>query len=83
MLAILNRMIFKVFYQKDKTRTPRRETTEVLYLDLDVASENEGIIKGREILAANTDYVVEFIEGLSDEAVAYDRENGDFDITTF
>ncbi|MFR6224473.1 MAG: RNA polymerase epsilon subunit, partial [Lactococcus lactis] len=28
-------MIFKVFYQKDNTRSPRRETTEALYLDLD------------------------------------------------
>lgn len=76
-------MIFKVFYQKDKTRAPRRETTQIMYLDLDVEDEKAGIIAGREILAKNTDYIVEFIEGLSDDAVAYDKENGDFEITTF
>lgn len=54
-----------------------------MYLDLDVKDEKAGVIAGREILAQNTDYVVEFIEGLSDDAVAYDQENGNFEITTF
>ncbi|MGM9885768.1 MULTISPECIES: DNA-directed RNA polymerase subunit epsilon [unclassified Lactococcus] len=76
-------MIFKVFYQKDKTRAPRRENTQIMYLDLDVKDEKAGVIAGRELLASNTEYVVEFIEGLSDDAVAYDQENGDFEITTF
>lgn len=47
-------MIFKVFYQKDKSRSPRRETTETLYLDLDVATKEEGIIAARELLATKT-----------------------------
>ena len=76
-------MIFKAFYQVDKTRSPRRETTEVLYLDLDVASEREGVILAREILSANTKYHVEFIDALSDEAVEYEKEHGGFEITTF
>ncbi|CAM3224232.1 DUF1447 family protein [Lactococcus hircilactis] len=76
-------MIFKVFYQKDKSRAPRRETTQIMYLDLDVQDENAGVIAGRELLAQNTAYVVEFIQALSDDAVAYDQENGDFQITTF
>mgnify|MGYP004708117523 CR=1 FL=1 len=76
-------MIFKVFYQKDERRAPRRETTQIMYLDLDVQDENAGVIAGRELLAQNTAYVVEFIQALSDDAVAYDQENGDFQITTF
>ncbi len=76
-------MIFKVFYQTDKSRSPRRETTQILYLDLDVKDEKAGVIAGREILSKSTNYTVEFIEGLSDEAAAYERENGGLEITTF
>ncbi|EKF52082.1 RNA polymerase epsilon subunit [Lactococcus garvieae] len=76
-------MIFKAFYQVDKTRSPRRETTEVLYLDLDVTDTREGVILARELLAANTDYHVEFIDSLSDEAVEYEKENGGLEITKF
>lgn len=76
-------MIFKVFYQKDKTRSPRRETTESLYLDLDVDNERDGIIQARELLAKNTAYHVEFIDALSDETVAYEKETGVFEITSF
>ena len=76
-------MIFKVFYQKDKSRSPRRETTETLYLALDVATKEEGIIAARELLATKTPYHVEFIDSLSDEAVEYEKETGVFEITSF
>lgn len=76
-------MIFKVFYQADKKHAPRREFTQTLYLEFDVKTEEEGVILGRELLADNTDYVIEFIQALSDEAVEYERENGNFEITTF
>ena len=32
-------MIYKVFYQETKERSPRRETTRALYLDIDANSE--------------------------------------------
>ena len=35
-------MIYKVFYQETKDRSPRRETTRSLYLDIDANSELEG-----------------------------------------
>lgn len=76
-------MIFKVFYQADKSRTPRRETTETLYLDLKVKTEKEGVIAARELLTAKTDYQVEFIEALSDEAFAYDQETAGVKVTKF
>lgn len=75
-------MIFKVFYQKDKTRSPRRETTEILYLDIDVDNASDGIITARELLAKNTPYHVEFIDQLTDEAVNYEKEAGVFEITS-
>lgn len=75
-------MIFKVFYQKNKSRNPRRETTQILYLDLDVQDEKAGVITGRELLAAKTNYTIEFIEGLSDDAADYERQNGGLEITT-
>lgn len=37
-------MIYKVFYQETKERSPRRETTRALYLDIDANSELEGRI---------------------------------------
>lgn len=76
-------MIFKVFYQKDKNRSPRRETTETLYLDLDVETKEAGIIAARTLLAENTEYHVEFIDSLSDESVEYEKETGVFEITSF
>jgi DNA-dependent RNA polymerase auxiliary subunit epsilon len=76
-------MIFKVFYQKDKSRSPRRETTEILYLDLNVEDARAGVIAARELLTANTAYHVEFIDALSDESVEYEKETGVFEITTF
>ena len=81
-MLVIYRMIFKVFYQKDNTRSPRRETTEALYLDLDVATK-EGVILARELLAKNTAYHVEFIDSLSDESVEYEKETGVFEITSF
>ena len=82
-MLVIYRMIFKDFYQKDNTRSPRRETTEALYLDLDVATKEEGVILARELLAKNTAYHVEFIDSLSDESVEYEKETGVFEITSF
>lgn len=43
-------MIYKVFYQETKDRSPRRETTRSLYLDIDANSELEGRIIARELV---------------------------------
>ncbi len=43
-------MIYKVFYQETKDRSPRRETTRSLYLDIDASSELEGRIIARELV---------------------------------
>ena len=36
-------MIYKVFYQETKERSPRREKTRALYLDIQADSELEAV----------------------------------------
>ena len=77
-------MIYKVFYQGTKDRSPRRETTRSLYLDIDASSELEGRIIARELVEKNRpEYNVEYIELLSDKLLDYEKETGAFEITEF
>ncbi|HEL0549591.1 TPA: DNA-dependent RNA polymerase auxiliary subunit epsilon family protein [Streptococcus equi subsp. zooepidemicus] len=76
-------MIYKVFYQETKERSPRRENTQALYLDIDAASELEGRIKARKMVEEHTNYNVEFIELLSDKHLDYEKETGVFELTEF
>ena len=43
-------MLFKVFYQETKKRSPKRETTHSLYLELDTTDVRQGVIQAREIM---------------------------------
>ncbi|ASR40997.1 DNA-directed RNA polymerase subunit epsilon [Ligilactobacillus agilis] len=70
-------MIFKVYYQPSKKVNPRRENTEVLYLDTD--SE----VNARLLVESNTEYNVEFIEGLDEATLAYEKESPNFKLTEF
>ena len=77
-------MIYKVFYQETKDRSPRRETTRSLYLDIDASSELEGRIIARELVEKNCpEFNVEYIELLSDKLLDYEKETGAFEITEF
>ncbi len=77
-------MIYKVFYQETKDRSPRRETTRSLYLDIDASSELEGRIVARELVEKNRpEYNVEYIELLSDKLLDYEKETGAFEVTEF
>ena len=77
-------MIYKVFYQETKERSPRRETTRSLYLDIDASSELEGRIIARELVEKNRpEFNVEYIELLSDKLLDYEKEAGAFEITEF
>lgn len=69
-------MIYKVFYQETKDRSPRRETTRSLYLDIDASSELEGRIIARELVEKNRpEFNVEYIELLSDKLLDYEKRN--------
>ena len=70
-------MIFKVYYQPSNKVNPRRENTEVLYLDTD--SE----VNARLLVESNTEYNVEFIEGLDEATLAYEKESPNFKLTEF
>jgi len=78
-----NRMIYKVFYQETKDRSPRRESTRSLYLEVEADNELEGRIKARKLVEENTDYNIEFIELLSDKHLEYEKESGTFQVTEF
>ena len=74
-------MIYKVFYQETKDRSPRRENTRSLYLEVEANNELEGRIKARKLVEENTDYNIEFIELLSDKHLEYEKESGTFQVT--
>ena len=76
-------MIYKVFYQETKERSPRRESTRSLYLEVEANNELEGRIKARKLVEENTDYNIEFIELLSDKHLEYEKESGTFQVTEF
>ena len=76
-------MIYKVFYQETKDRSPRRENTRSLYLEIEGDNALEGRIKARKLVEENTDYNIEFIELLSDKHLEYERESGTFQVTEF
>ena len=74
-------MIYKVFYQETKDRSPRREQTRALYLDIEAIDELEGRIKARKLVEEKTPYNIEFIELLSDKHLEYEKESGAFELT--
>ena len=76
-------MIYKVFYQETKERSPRREKTHALYLEVEAANELEGRIQARKLVEENTPYNIEFIELLSDKHLEYEKESGTFELTEF
>lgn len=83
-------MIYKVFYQERKDRSPRRENTKVIYLEVDADNELDGRIKVRQMLedyntkqrnAGGDEYNVELVELLSEAHLNYEKESGAFELT--
>lgn len=70
-------MIYKVYYQEDKIRNPKREQTHSLYLEADNKVEALALIE------KNTPYNVEFIQELEGNSLAYEQEHADFKLTEF
>ena len=70
-------MIFKVYYQETQDRNPQREETKSLFLE--AGSE----IEAQSIVGHQTTHNIEFIETLSEKALAYEKENPAFKITEF
>ncbi|KRM25075.1 MULTISPECIES: DNA-directed RNA polymerase subunit epsilon [Limosilactobacillus] len=70
-------MIFKVYYQPDSTKRPVRENTKSLYIEAD--SEPEALL----MVEHNTDYSIEYVEQLDEKALAYEKQNPNFKMTSF
>lgn len=70
-------MIFKVYYQETKTRNPKREQTQSLYIEADSA------VNARMSVEDNTPYNIELVELLEGNHLEYEKENADFSLTEF
>lgn len=70
-------MIFKVLYQEDKHLSPKRESTDSLYLEAD------NLVEARQIVEANTEYNIEFIQELSGKFLEFEQNEPDFKLTEF
>ncbi|GEK28452.1 DNA-directed RNA polymerase subunit epsilon [Furfurilactobacillus siliginis] len=70
-------MIFKVYYQETKVRSPKREDTKSLYLD----AENEAA--AMTAVESNTEYNVEYIEPLEGNALDYEQQSASYKLTEF
>ena len=70
-------MTFKIYFQPDKTMTPRRENTQSIYVEADSEAA------ARQMVENNTDYNIEYVELLTEKALEYENESGAFELTTF
>ncbi|MDF7626426.1 DNA-directed RNA polymerase subunit epsilon [Leuconostocaceae bacterium ESL0723] len=70
-------MVFKVYFQEDPDRNPKREETHSMYI------EATDLPDAMAKVQANTNYNVEHIEELSDKSLTYEQASPDFEITKF
>lgn len=70
-------MIYKVYYQEDKARSPQREKTVSLYM------EASSSVQARKIIEDNTPYNIELIQELDGNHLDYEKENADFKLVEF
>lgn len=77
-------MIYKIFYQETKNRSPRREMTHSMYVEVEAEDERQGRIAARSLIEAHRPaYNIEFIELLSDKHLEYEKASPEFSITEF
>ncbi|GKQ42827.1 UPF0356 protein [Companilactobacillus sp. RD055328] len=70
-------MIYKVLFQPDKSQTPRRETTESIYVEADSQIEAQAMVE------KNTNYNIELVQELSKDFLEYEKKSLNFKITKF
>lgn len=70
-------MIYKVFYQETKTRNPKREQTQSLYIEAD------SDVAARMLVEDNTPYNIELVQLLEGNHLDYEKENAEFSLTEF
>lgn len=70
-------MIYKVYYQESKIRNPKREETQVLYID---AKDD---VEALQRVEENTPYNIEFVQLLEGNHLEYEKENVQFTLVEF
>jgi len=70
-------VIYKVYYQNDNKRNPKREDTHSLYLDAPTE------VEARALVEEHTDHNIEFIEAIEGKTLAYEQENPNYKLTEF
>ena len=70
-------MIFKIYYQEDQVRNPKRETTKSLFINADTE------VQARALVTENTGHNIEFIEPLEGKFLEYEQQNPDYKLTEF
>ncbi|MFD1455986.1 DNA-directed RNA polymerase subunit epsilon [Levilactobacillus lanxiensis] len=70
-------MIYKVYYQEDNKRNPKREDTHSLYLEAPTE------VEARAQVEAHTDHNIEFIEAIEGNDLAYEQQNPNYKLTEF
>lgn len=70
-------MIYKIYYQEDKIRNPKREQTHSLYIEAD--NKVDALAQIEE----HTPYNVEYIQELEGNSLAYEKEHTDFHLMEF
>lgn len=68
-------MVFKIYYQETKAQNPKRENTEVMYV------EGDDLPTVRYKVEHNTTHNIEFIEELSTAALEYEKNSVNFKMT--
>ncbi|TMW73022.1 DNA-dependent RNA polymerase subunit epsilon [Alteribacter natronophilus] len=66
-------MIFKVFYQETTNEVPVRENTHAIYVEGTSVEDVRKKLSDRK-------YNIEFVTPLSDDVLAYEKENEDFKV---
>lgn len=70
-------MIFKVTYQENKLRNPKREETKALYV------ESETEVDARALVETHTPYNIEFVQPLDPAHLEYEQKSPEFKLTEF
>ncbi|MFC6274619.1 DNA-directed RNA polymerase subunit epsilon [Levilactobacillus tangyuanensis] len=70
-------MIYKVYFQNDQKRNPKREDTHSLYVEADTE------VEARAQVEAHTEHNIEFIEAIEGNSLAYEQQNPNYKVTEF
>ncbi|GEL76038.1 DNA-dependent RNA polymerase subunit epsilon [Tenuibacillus multivorans] len=66
-------MIFKVLYQEQAEEAPVREETKTLYIDAESVREVRSKL-------ADRNYNIEYVQELSEDHLAYEKQSEDFEV---